>query len=277
MKDKLMSDLVKLGIEITESGHIKRSDLAAALTAAKSDKISLAKKIALGWACDFIAAYADLKNYRDEFIKPEQDILETIPNALSIAGLCIDNYLDVEAATKLMDKINLEWDGKVTLNDLVVAFGDDVLNYVSFQAAGLGTGLEDFQEITAFLQERGVSNFKIRMFEPGRSKAQGAISDFENVLLKKQDAGVSKIKSDQMSKEVEYWVTYRGGYEYGPFDSEEDAKYAALVAEKIDKQNVSTYRSGVLSDSPQSLKDFYQKKADEIEDKLASRKIKKLG
>ena len=269
-KKQLLSELHKIGVKVTKDGKIKRSDIGAALETVASPSHDMAQEIAFIWACDNIANVASEKPYSKKFQRSQVDILDSVPAALEDVSLKIEDYFDLSAAKNLISKIDTEWAGKLTVEDLNSEFGEKVPVSIAMQAAGHGMGLDDIPGLEDYLSEKGVSNFKARLFEPGLHNAFDAISDYEEKL--------NKVESSQFSKELEYWVTYNGGYEYGPFESEDEAKYAAMRAEKIDKENIATYRTGVLdANEPQFFKDFYQQKITEIEETLASRKIKKLG
>lgn len=136
----------------------------------------IAKEIALVWACDSIAQEAEEhEEIRDDFVRSQMDIMDTVPSALEDAGLDIEGYLDIETAKDLIGKINKEWAGKLTVEELYNEFGESLPHLIALQSQGHGVGLEDEQEISDFLKEKGVKNFEAHAYEAGLPEATVAV------------------------------------------------------------------------------------------------------
>lgn len=138
----------------------------------------MAIEIARVWACDQIAREAEETQYANDFERSQMDVMETVPSALEDVGLKLDDYLDIDAAKKLIEAIDKEWGGKLTVESLMAEFGDDILASIALQAAGHGVGLFDDRDVEHFVKEKGAKDFSARSHEAGAEKAFKAVDDY---------------------------------------------------------------------------------------------------
>lgn len=152
----------------------------------------VAKKIAEVWLFGGVADRIDDSDDDANVLSGKlrgygRDVMDAVPSFMEDYDVSVEKYLGklLPVAQEMVDRLNKQWAGKLTLEELEEEMGERVVTQFALGLLGHGVGMYDDMDVEKFMKERGVSKPDFHAYEAEMTVSMDAADELLQAVKEK--------------------------------------------------------------------------------------------
>ena len=113
--------------------------------------------------------------------------MDAVPSFMEDYDVSVEKYLNklIPVAQEMVDKLNKQWAGKLTLEELEEEMGERVVHQFALGLLGHGVGMYDDMDVEKFMKDKGVEKPKFNAYEAELTVSMDAADELLQAVKEK--------------------------------------------------------------------------------------------